>query len=78
MPTTSNIQITLKFNQILELVKTLPKKEKQQLADLLLNDEQAFDVPEAQKQFVRNSIKKHKAQPELLISEKDAWKIING
>ncbi len=77
MPATTNIYLPLQFNQLLELVKTLPKKEKQQLTDLLLNDEQAFDVPEAQKQFVRNSIKKHKAHPELLIDEKEAWKIID-
>lgn len=77
MSTTTSIYLPLHFNQLVELVKTLPKKEKQQLADLLLNDEQAFDVPEAQKQFVRNSIKKYKTHPELLIDEKDAWKIIN-
>lgn len=78
MSTTTNIYLPLQFNQLVELVRTLPRKEKKQLADMLLNDELAFYVPEAQKQFVRSSIKKHKAHPELLISEKDAWKIING
>ena len=35
-------------------------------------------VPEWQKKFVRKSIKKYKVHPELLISEKDAWAIIDA
>ncbi len=77
MSTTTNIYLPLQFNQLVELIKNLPKKEKQQLADLLLNDNQAIDVPEAQKAFVRSSIKKHKKNPELLINEKQAWKLID-
>lgn len=33
-------------------------------------------VPGWQKNFVRKSIKKYSKQPELLLSEKDAWAII--
>jgi len=35
-------------------------------------------VPEWQKQFVRKSIKKYNTHPELLISEKEAWAIIES
>lgn len=35
-------------------------------------------VPEWQKQFVRKSIKKYNSHPELLISEKEAWAIIES
>lgn len=34
-------------------------------------------IPKWQKQFVRKSINKHIANPELLITEKDAWKLID-
>lgn len=35
-------------------------------------------IPEWQQQFVRKSIKKYKSHPELLISEKEAWAIIES
>jgi hypothetical protein len=43
-----------------------------------VDDEPIINIPEAQKQFVRESIKKYKANPELLIDEAEAWKIINA
>jgi len=80
MPATENIFLPLSFNQIFELVNQLPKNQKQQLAKLLIKDNKvaALDVTEVQKKFVRNSIKKYKHQPELLIDEADAWKMINA
>ncbi len=77
MPATPNIYLPLQFNQLVDLVKKLPKKEKQKLMDVLQQDVQVT-IPEWQKQFVRKSIKKYKSHPELLISEEDAWKIIDA
>ena len=77
MATSPNIYLPLQFNDLIDLVKKLPKKEKIKLMDVL-QEEIPVTIPEWQKQFVRKSIKKYKAHPELLISEKDAWKIIDG
>ena len=75
MPAT-NIYLPLQFNQLVELIKTLPKKEKQQLMNVLQQDEPAT-IPEWQKQEVRKRIKKYDKNPKLLIDEKEALKIIN-
>lgn len=77
MAASPNIYLPLQFNDLIDLVKKLPKKEKVKLMDVL-QEEIPVTTPEWQKQFVRKSIKKYKAHPELLISEKDAWKIIDG
>ena len=75
MPAT-NIYLPLQFNQLVKLIKTLPKKEKQQLMNVLQQDEPAT-IPEWQKQEVRKRIKKYDKNPKLLIDEKEALKIIN-
>ncbi|MEQ1675818.1 MAG: hypothetical protein ABL876_03885 [Chitinophagaceae bacterium] len=77
MATSPNIFLPLQFNDLIDLVKKLPKKDKVKLM-YVLQEEIPVTIPEWQKQFVRKSIKKYKAHPELLISEKDAWKIIDG
>lgn len=77
MAASPNIFLPLHFNELVDLVKKLPKKEKIKLMDVL-KEEIPATIPESQKQFVRKSIKKYNAHPELLISEKDAWKIIDG
>ncbi len=75
MPTTTNIYLPLQFNQLVDLVKTLPKKEKQKLMDILEEDIPVV-IPEWQKQEVRKRIKKYEKHPELLIDEKTALKMI--
>jgi hypothetical protein len=77
MAASPNIYLPLQFNELVDLVKKLPKKEKVKLMGVLQQEVPA-EVPDWQKQFVRKSIKKYKAHPELLISEKDAWAIIDG
>ncbi len=72
----TNIYLPLQFNQLVELIKTLPKKEKQQLMNVLQQDEPAT-IPEWQKQEVGKRIKKYNKNPKLLIDEKEALKIIN-
>ena len=74
MPAT-NIYLPLQFHQLVELIKTLPKKEKQQLMNVLQQDEPA-PIPEWQKQEVRKRIKKYNKNPKLLIDEKEALKIM--
>jgi hypothetical protein len=76
MPATTNIYLPLQFNQLVDLIKTLPKKEKQQLMDVLQQDD-PVDIPEWQKQEVNKRIKKYNKHPELLIDEKKALKMIN-
>ena len=66
----------MQFNQLVDIIKALPKKEKQQLIYVLQQDEPE-SIPEWQKQEVRKRIKKYNKHPELLINEKQALKIIN-
>jgi hypothetical protein len=76
MPTTNTIQIPLQFNQLVELIKTLPPKKKRELMNVLEQDVPGA-VPDWQKQEVRKRVKKYNKHPELLITEKQALKIIN-
>jgi len=75
MSTTNNIYLPLQFNQLVDLIKTLPKKEKQQLMEALQQDD-PNNIPEWQKQEVRKRIKKYNKLPDLLVDEKQALKMI--
>lgn len=72
-----HIYLPLDFDQVFELVKQLPKNEKKQLADMLLKEDDSDEIPEDQKQLVRERIKKYTQNPELLIAEEDALEKIN-
>lgn len=76
MAANANIYLPLQFNQLVDLVKNLPKKEKQKLIEVLEQDESLI-IPEWQKQEVRKRIKKYNKHPELLVNEKKALEIIN-
>ncbi len=39
MPVAAHIKLSLDFDQVLELVRQLPKKQQQQLADMIANEE---------------------------------------
>lgn len=54
MATTINLNIPLSFNQIIELVKQLPKTQQDKIVELLQED---FVVPEMHKNIVRERIK---------------------
>jgi hypothetical protein len=71
-----NVYLPLNVGQLFDLVGQLPKKQKQQMIDLLLEEDIA--VSEQQKQLVRDRIKKYNAHPEKLIPEQEAWNIINA
>ncbi|MBI2729428.1 MAG: hypothetical protein HYX40_01515 [Sphingobacteriales bacterium] len=75
MPGTE-IYLPLNVQQLVDLIIQLPKKQKQQLVDLLAKED--VTVSEKQKELVRNRIKKYKARPDKLIGEKEAWYMINA
>jgi hypothetical protein len=77
MPATTNIYLPLQFNQLIDLVKKLPKKEKQKLMNVLQDDVPDI-IPEWQKQEVRKRIKKYEKHPELLVDEKAVLKMIKA
>lgn len=72
----TNIPPYTTVEQLFEQAKQLPQAEQQQLIDLLLEEPDSIYIPDAQKQFVRNSIQQHHKHPELLIPEEKAWNII--
>lgn len=72
----ANIYLPLSLQQLIDVVMQLPKKQKQQLVELLM--EQDISVSEEQKKLVRNRIKKYSNHPEKLINEQEAWNSINA
>lgn len=72
----ATIYLPLNAQQLVGLVKQLPQKQKQQLVNLLLEED--ITISEAQKEVVRKRIKKYKTHTNKLISENDAWKLINA
>lgn len=73
---TPDIYLPLNVQQLVDLVMQLPKKQKQQLVNLLL--EKDVSISEQQKQLVRSRIKKYKAHPDKLVPEVEAWDKINA
>lgn len=76
---TANIFLPLNVNQIFDLVKQLPNIKKKELAKILKDEniELSDTIPNAQKKFVKNSIKKYEKHPELLLNNHDAWELID-
>ena len=78
MSNTSNIALPISSEQIFSLAKQLPSKDKRQLIHLLEQEQYIGDIPEEHKKLVRNRIKKYNKNPELLINESEALKMINS
>ncbi len=74
--TVPDIYLQLNVDQVADLIKRLPEKQKKQIVDLLLEGD--ISVTEEQKQLVRNRIKKYKNRQDKLISERNAWKLIDS
>ncbi|MDX2049135.1 MAG: hypothetical protein SFU87_20275 [Chitinophagaceae bacterium] len=74
--TVPDIYLQLNVDQVADLIKRLPEKQKKQIVDLLLEGD--ISVTEDQKQLVRNRIKKYKNRQDKLISERNAWKLIDS
>jgi Putative addiction module component len=75
MSASSQIYLPLDFNQLFELVKQLPNKEKQELI-MLRRQEQEKNIPilEEHKKLVRQRIKHYKQHPEKLVDWETAKK----
>ncbi len=78
MPTTKNIALSLSPKQVFDLAQQLPQKEKIQLIELLELEQYSDNIPEEHKKIVRQRIKKYNKNPELLIDEVKALKMINA
>lgn len=78
MSNTSNIGLTISPEQVFSLAKQLPAKDKIKLIHLLEQEQYAGNIPEEHKKLVRHRINKYNKNPELLISEAEALKVING
>lgn len=75
MSAAPNIYLPLNFNQLFELVRQLPDKEKQQLIGLLKQEqEENIPIPEEHKKLVRQRIKHYREHPEELIDWETAKK----
>jgi hypothetical protein len=62
----------------LEAINIIKNTFKSNAVIVTVEDDPISSIPESQKEFVRNSIIKYSANPELLIDEAEAWKIINA
>jgi hypothetical protein len=75
MSASSQIYLPLDFNQLYELVKQLPSKDKQLLLSLLKQElEENIPIPEKHKKLVRRRVRHYKQHPEELVSWETAKK----
>lgn len=78
MPDTTNIALPISPEQVFSLAQQLKVKDKIELIHLLEQEQYTDNIPEEHKKLVRQRIKKYNKNPELLIDENEALKIINA
>ena len=78
MPDTTNIALPISPEQVFSLAQQLKLKDKIELIHLLEQEQYTDNIPEEHKKLVRQRIKKYNKNPELLIDENEALKIINA
>jgi hypothetical protein len=78
MSVTSVITLPVSPKQVFALAQQLPAKDKAELIHLLEQEQYANNIPEEHKKLVRSRIKKYNKNPELLIDEQQALKMINA
>jgi len=78
MSATSVITLPVSPKQVFALAQQLPAKDKAELIHLLEQEQYANSIPEEHKKLVRSRIKKYNKNPELLIDEQQALKMINA
>ena len=78
MSNSSSIALPISTKQVFNLAQQLPVKDKIQLIHLLEQEQYTDNIPEEHKKLVRQRIKKYSKNPELLISEAEALKMINA
>lgn len=78
MPDTTNIALPISPEQVFSLARQLPAKDRIELIHLLELEQYTDNIPEEHKKLVRQRVKKYNKNPELLIDENEALKIINA
>ena len=78
MPDTTNIALPISPEQVFSLAQQLPAKDRIELIHLLELEQYTDNIPEKHKKLVKQRIKKYNKNPELLIDEHKALKIINA
>ena len=78
MSVTSVITLPVSPKQVFALAQQLPAKDKAELIHLLEQEQYANNIPEEHKKLVMRRIKKYNKNPELLIDEQQALKMINA
>ena len=78
MNTVSEISLPVTTKQVFELARQLPEKDKLELIYLLEQEQYIDNISEEHKNIVRERVKKYDKEPEKLVGEKDALKIINA
>jgi putative addiction module component (TIGR02574 family) len=68
MATSPGIQIHLPFQQLVEVLKALPKKEKKQLLDVLQENDAPATIPDWQKKEVHRRLKDLQKNPAKAVS----------
>ena len=77
MPDNSTISLPISPEQVFTLAQQLSAKHKIQLIHLLEQQQYTDNIPEKHKKLVIQRIEKYHENPELLVDEDDALKIIN-
>ncbi|MCA1760844.1 MAG: addiction module protein [Bacteroidales bacterium] len=64
------LNIPLSFKQVVDIVNQLSPSEKQELSEVLWNEQklEEIEIPEEQKQEVRDRIKKYENNPDSYLS----------
>jgi len=67
------LNLSISFNQIVDIVRQLSPSEKQQLSEVLWDEQNVDDIaiPEGHKQIVRERIKKYENSPGSYLSWDD-------
>lgn len=78
MSNSSSIALPISTKQVFDLAQQLPVKDKIQLIHLLEQEQYTDNIPEEHKKLVSQRIKKYNKNPELLISEAEALRMINA
>lgn len=74
------LNISLSFKQVVEIVKQLSPSEKQMLSEVLWTEQDINDIviPEEHKQIVRERIKKYENSPDSYLSWNDIERKISA
>ena len=78
MPVSTNIYLPLEFNQLVELIRQLPKKKKKQLIEVLL-EENENDEPNKKQILdgIRDAVEQVKLHKQGKIKLKTAQQLLN-